>query len=308
MEDTTTFNLPADATVNDYVRVDFTFEPASGDAADFLASDLADIGFETFEQPADAPGTAMTAYVPAPSFSAEALAEAAAGSPFDTAIAYSCTFVPGQDWNSEWEKHYFKPIVVADRVAVHSSFHTDVPEAEFDIVIDPRMAFGTGHHATTTLMMRALLDANLAGKRVVDMGTGTGILAILAAMLGAASVLAVEIDPFAADNARDNLALNLPGDGRVNIVTGDASALEALPAPADVFLANINRNIITADIARYAAATAPGGQLTVSGFYVQDRDIIEAAARAVGFTLSSVADCDNWSSMTFIKSLFNNYR
>lgn len=295
------FNIPSGATVNDYVRVDFTFSPSSEDAADYLASDLADIGFETFEHDADAPGTAMTAYVPAPSFDATALAEAAADSPFGTAITYGCTFVPGRDWNSEWEKHYFKPIVVAGRVAVHSSFHTDVPEAEFDIVVDPRMAFGTGHHATTTLMMRALLEAKVEGRRVIDMGTGTGILAILAAMLGARSVLAVEIDPFAADNARDNLALNLPGDSRVEIVTGDASALEYSDAAADIFLANINRNIITADIARYAAATAPGGQLTVSGFYIADRPIIADAAKAVGFELSSVADCDNWSSMTFIK-------
>lgn len=295
------FNIPVGATVNDYVRVDFTLSPASEDAADYLASDLVEIGFETFEHDADAPGASMKAYVPAPSFDACALAKAATASPFGTAIAYGCTFVPGQDWNSEWEKHYFKPIVVADRVAVHSSFHTDVPDAEFDIVIDPRMAFGTGHHATTTLMMRALLDAELADKNVVDMGTGTGILAMLAAMLGARSVYAVEIDPFAADNARDNLALNLPGDSRIAIVTGDASALKDLPAPADIFLANINRNIITADIASYAAAIAPGGQLTVSGFYVADRDIIAGAAEAVGFRLEFVADCDNWSSMTFKK-------
>lgn len=298
--DITQLNIPANATVNDYVRVDFTFNPPCADAADYLAADLADIGFETFEQDDDAAGAIMRAYIPAPSFNGGAVAEFAEATPFDIDIKCSAEFVPGQDWNSEWEKHYFQPILVAGKVAVHSSFHTDVPKAEFDIVIDPRMAFGTGHHATTTLMMQALLEADVKGKTVTDMGTGTGILAMLAAMLGAERVSAVEIDPFAADNARDNVALNLPGDSRVEIITGDASALSALPK-ADIFLANINRNIITGDINSYAAAMRDGAMLVVSGFYVEDRPVVEKAALAAGFQLVSVAERDNWSSMTFMK-------
>ncbi|MDE6120291.1 MAG: 50S ribosomal protein L11 methyltransferase [Muribaculaceae bacterium] len=296
--DNNVFNIPEGATINDYVRVDFSLTPHDSDAADLLASDLADIGFETFEH--DASGAAMTAYVPATVFDSAELERIASDSPFGCRIDFSCSFVPGQDWNSEWEKHYFKPILVAGRVAVHSSFHTDVPEAEFDIVVDPRMAFGTGHHATTTLMMQALLKADVKGKRVIDMGTGTGILAILAAMLGAESVYAVEIDPFAADNARDNLALNLPGGSGVEIITSDASAL-AGTEPADLFLANINRNIITADIKRYAQAIVAGGCLVVSGFYVEDRPVIAEAAMQAGFRQAGCDERDNWSSMTFIK-------
>lgn len=286
---------------NDYYEVVFNIKPSNADAADYLAAVLADAGFESFVQSDEEPGGVMTAYAPAPLYSKESVAEAIGELPFDVEATYSDTFVPGQDWNSEWEKHYFKPIVIEGRVAVHSSFHTDVPEAEYDILIDPRMAFGTGHHPTTTLMLRSILDADIEGKTVTDMGTGTAILAILAAMRGAAQVTGIEIDPAAAENAVDNVALNLPAENsRVKIVLGDASALAEAPK-ADIFLANINRNIITADIGEYAKAMKEGGRLTVSGFYVEDRPVVEKAASAAGFRLESVADMDNWSSMTFIK-------
>lgn len=286
--------------MNDYYKVTFTVTPADTDACDLLADTLAEAGFESFE-PAD-DGSSMVAYVPASTYSEEAVARAISAQPIPVEISYAAEFVEGRDWNSEWEKNYFKPIVVAGLVAVHSSFHTDVPQARYDIVIDPRMAFGTGHHATTTLMMKSLLaNENIRGAKVIDMGTGTGILAILADMLGASDVQAIEIDPYAAENARDNVALNLP-DSHVNVITGDASALDALPGFADIFLANINRNIITGDISRYAAAMKPGATITVSGFYVEDRPVVERAASGAGLSLRSVADMDNWSSMTFEKT------
>ena len=286
--------------MNDYYKVTFTVTPADTDTCDLLADTLAEAGFESFE-PAD-DGSSMVAYVPATTYSEEAVARAISAQPIPVEISYAAEFVEGRDWNSEWEKNYFKPIVVAGLVAVHSSFHTDVPQARYDIVIDPRMAFGTGHHATTTLMMKSLLaNENIRGAKVIDIGTGTGILAILADMLGASDVQAIEIDPYAAENARDNVALNLP-DSHVNVITGDASALDALPGFADIFLANINRNIITGDISRYAAAMKPGATITVSGFYVEDRPVVERAASGAGLSLRSVADMDNWSSMTFEKT------
>ncbi len=243
----------------------------------------------------------MTAYVPAPLFDAEAAREALAEIEPLAVADFEAVFVKGRDWNSEWEKNYFKPILVAGRVAVHSSFHTDVPPAEFDIVIDPKMAFGTGHHATTTLMMKALLSGNIAGASVIDMGTGTGILAILASMLGAAEVAAVEIDPFAAANAADNVALNLGNGYEVEVLEGDESALGNIEFKADVFLANINRNVITADIEAYAAALKTGGRLVVSGFYVADREIVAEAATRAGFDADGVDEFDGWSSMQFVK-------
>ena len=288
-------------TMNDYYRVDFSVAPASEDACDFLASDLADIGFESFVSGSDEPGAVLTAYVPAPLYDRQAVTTVIGGLPFDVEVSFVDEFVPGRDWNSEWEKNYFKPIVVDGRAVVHSSFHTDIPTAEYDIVIDPRMAFGTGHHATTTLMMTFLLRNDISGKKVIDMGTGTGILAILAAMRGASSVVAVEIDKAAYDNAVDNVASNLAGIAtRVDVRHGDVSAI-ASETKADIFLANINRNIITADIAAYAATMAKGGLLTVSGFYVEDRPVVAAAAEAAGLKLTATDAIDNWSSMTFIK-------
>lgn len=287
--------------MNDYYRLDISIRPASTDACDLAADSLAAIGFESFEQPEEAGGASMTAYVPAPLFDAEAAREALAEIEPLAVAGFEAVFVKGRDWNSEWEKNYFKPILVAGRVAVHSSFHTDVPPAEFDIVIDPKMAFGTGHHATTTLMMKALLSGNIAGASVIDMGTGTGILAILASMLGAAEVAAVEIDPFAAANAADNVALNLGNDSAVEVLEGDASALGNIGFKADVFLANINRNVITADIEAYAAALKKGGRLVVSGFYVADREIVAEAAARAGFDADGVDEFDGWSSMQFVK-------
>lgn len=286
--------------MNDYYEVRLDLNPCCEDASDLLAGMLADEGYESFVP--DEEG--LTAYIRKELFSGDRLKAVLNDFPFDCTVTASSKVIEGRDWNSEWEKNYFKPIVISGRVAVHSSFHTDVPEARYDIVIDPRMAFGTGHHATTTLMMQSLLDGDdIAGASVVDMGTGTGILAILSVMLGAKEVFAVEIDPFAAENARDNVALNLPGNSCLEVVQGDASTLTGRDDRATVFLANINRNIITADIARYAAAMAPGARLTVSGFYVEDRPVVEDAARAAGLTLKSVDELDRWSSMTFIKEL-----
>lgn len=286
--------------MNDYYKIDVKAEPANADALDLLAAELADRGFESFE-PAD-DGTAMTAYVPAGIYDPQAVDQAVAAVPMDVVLTWKAEFVQGQDWNNEWEKNYFKPIVVDGRVVVHSTFHRDIPEAEYDITIDPRMAFGTGHHATTTLMMRSLLEGgDVDGASVIDMGTGTGILAILAMMLGAKNAIGIEIDPFAAENARDNVALNLPDGAPLEIVTGDASALAGREGSADIFLANINRNIITGDIERYAAAMKPGARITVSGFYVEDRPVVEKAAVQAGLEPVAVDEMNNWSSMTFRK-------
>lgn len=285
--------------MNDYYKVVFSLTPANTDACDLLADALAEAGYESFE-PAD-DGSSLTAYVPAALFDSEKTALAEQSLPFETEISRTEEFIEGRDWNSEWERNYFKPIVVAGEVAVHSSFHTDVPPARYDIVIDPRMAFGTGHHATTTLMMQSVLANVKQGDTVIDMGTGTGILAILASMAGARQVEAIEIDPFAADNARDNVALNLAPDANVTIHTGDASLLASIPAKADLFLANINRNIITADIAAYADAMKPGALITVSGFYTSDCPIVAEAAHLAGLSDKENNQLDNWCSMTFVK-------
>ena len=262
--------------MNDYTEVRVDFSPCSEDLTDIAAALLADAGFETFVP--DAAG--LTAYIPASKYT-PALRQTLDTPIFtDVDVTWNAKLIEGQDWNSEWEKHYFKPIVIEGRCVIHSSFHTDVPSAEFDIVIDPKMAFGTGHHSTTTLILQQLLQLPLEGKAVIDMGTGTGILAILARMRGASPVSGIEIDLPAWENAIDNCRLN--GCEEITMLHGDASALSQIGYAADLLLANINRNVITADIPDYAKKLKPGATVLLSGFYVHDIPIVsEAAAKAV---------------------------
>ncbi|MDD6723107.1 MAG: 50S ribosomal protein L11 methyltransferase [Bacteroidales bacterium] len=280
--------------MNDYIEVRIDADPCTEDITDLLAAELADIGFESFV--ADSKG--LTAYAPAKLYDKEAVKNALADFAIDCSLKVSDNFVEGRDWNAEWEKNYFRPIVIGKRVAIYSSFHTDVPEAEHRIVIDPKMAFGTGHHATTSQVIKAMLELDLRGKSVIDMGTGTGILAILAAQLGAAPVTGIEIDEFAYVNAVENVRLN--GHPEIVLINGDASALADVP-PCDVFIANINRNIITGDIDRYAKALKTGGTMLLSGFYVEDIPVVAAAAARHGLRETGYTDEERWVCLRLTK-------
>lgn len=286
--------------MNDYRELRLDLTPCSEDATDVMAALLADAGYESFV--ADADG--LTAYVKDELFDADALDAALALFPFEAEISRSVQTIEGRDWNSEWEKNYFKPIVVGERCVIHSSFHTDVPAAQYDIVIDPKMAFGTGHHATTSQVISALLDIDESGLSVIDMGTGTGILAILCAMRGAKEVNGIEIDPAAWENAVENVSLNGQQE-RVTLHCGDASVLPTLPL-ADLFIANINRNIITGDLARYVAAMKPGATILLSGFYEHDIPVIMDAAAPLGLTEISHTTLNNWCCLRLQKFLIPN--
>lgn len=278
-----------------YYKVRFECAPCSEDITDLLAAFLADIGYESFEP--DEAG--LTAYIQSSGYSKDAIDEILTDFPMETSISYEEEFVESQNWNEEWEKHYFQPIVIAGEVVVHSSFHKNIPEANYDILIDPKMAFGTGHHATTSQMMRYILDLqDIEGKSVIDMGTGTGILAILCKMREAGKVTGIEIDPGAFDNALENAALNHQA---VDFILGDASSLDNCE-PADIFLANINRNVITSDIAKYAKKIKDGGVLLLSGFYTVDIPMIMAAAQPLGFILDKTSEeGDHWAALRLIK-------
>ena len=279
--------------MNDYCEVRINLCPCCEDATDLLAALLGDCGYESVVPD----GHGLTAYVKADQYSEQAVKDVLANFPFPCQCEYVCTFVEGQDWNAEWEKNYFKPIVVeaadGNSVVIHSTFHADVPAAKYDIVIDPKMAFGTGHHATTSLIIAQLLSMDLSGKSVIDMGTGTGILAILAAMRGATQVTGIEIDPFAYDNAVENERLN--AQPHIRFILGDASALADVQ-PADVLIANINRNVIVADLAAYAKALQPDGVMLLSGFYEHDIPVVLAEAQKYGLReVSHTVKGDNWT-------------
>ena len=281
--------------MNDYTEVRVDFSPCSEDLTDIAAALLADAGFETFVP--DAAG--LTAYIPASKYT-PALRQTLDTPIFtDVDVTWNAKLIEGQDWNSEWEKHYFKPIVIEGRCVIHSSFHTDVPSAEFDIVIDPKMAFGTGHHSTTTLILQQLLQLPLEGKAVIDMGTGTGILAILARMRGASPVSGIEIDLPAWENAIDNCRLN--GCEEITMLHGDASALSQIGYAADLLLANINRNVITADIPDYAKKLKPGATVLLSGFYVHDIPIVSEAAAKAGLETLGHTELNAWACVKLRK-------
>lgn len=279
--------------MQDYISLRVDATPCNETITDLIAAFLGEVGFESFSP--DEKG--VTAYIQDHLYNKDSAEEALSGFPIDTAFTISEEKVEGQDWNEEWEKHYFQPIVVDDQCAVHSSFHKDVPEAKYDIVIDPKMAFGTGHHATTSNMMRFILDSDMEGKSVIDMGTGTGILAILCKMKGAGKVTGIEIDPFAWENAVENARLN---GADVEMLCGDAGKLEQIEE-ADFFLANINRNVITSDIKAYAEALKEGGTMYLSGFYKADIPIIESAAKAHGLRKESYKEDNDWVAVKLIK-------
>ena len=183
--------------MNDYTKVKFTVTPNEEVATDILAALLADVGFESFVPEDDG----MSAYIPQALYDAAAVPETVASFPLEGyEIAYDSEFIEGEDWNAEWEKNYFQPIVLGNDCVIHSTFHTDVPTARYDILIDPKMAFGTGYHQTTCHMLRAILASDMNGKSVLDMGCGTALLAILARKHGAANVVAIDIDEFAYEN------------------------------------------------------------------------------------------------------------
>lgn len=276
--------------MNDYVEARFDVSPCDETSTDLLAALLCEKGYESFVPDE----TGLTAYVKQELFDANAFKEVVNDFPMEAVIDVKWSTVEGRDWNAEWEKNYFQPIVVDDLCVIHSSFHKDIPSMPYDIVIDPKMAFGTGHHQTTSLIIRRLLQLPIEGKRVIDMGTGTGILAILAAMRGAAKVDAIEIDAFAHVNAVENVKIN--NHPEINVILGDASALESLDN-ADIFIANINRNIITGDLKAYASRLCKGGIMLLSGFYENDIPVIMEEAVKYGLKEITHTTCDNWACL-----------
>lgn len=284
--------------MSDYIKVGFNLKPYNSDAADLMAAFLADIGFESFEHTDDG----LCAYVQDQLYNEALIEDIIKDFPFDLTIKYQKELIPHEDWNEEWEKKYFQPIVIGNgRCVVHSTFHKDYPAAEYEIIVDPKMAFGTGHHATTTMMANFLFDIDVRNKKVLDMGTGTGILAMIAYKLGASEIIGIEIDPDACENARDNARLN---ETDINFITGDADCLQGIK-DVDIFLANINRNIILADLGRYVKTLHSGSILLLSGFYISDIPIIENALRIHGLKIEEVKEMgENWASL---KARYINY-
>ena len=199
-----------------------------------------------------------------------------------------------ENWNAKWESN-FKEVEVDDKVLIRAPYHKSRPNySGLDIIIQPKMSFGTGHHATTQLMVKSLLASNLKGKRVLDMGSGTGVLAIVAAKLGAESVVAVEIDEMAEESVRENIELNGVAD-KVTSIWGDASAIEGMQF--DIILANINRNILLADMEAYVNTLGEEGESVLSGFLEEDVAILLEKGESLGLELRQKRACEEWRAL-----------
>ena len=281
--------------MNDYTKIQFTVTPNEEVATDVLAALLAEIGFESFVP--DENG--MEAYVPHNIYDDTAIATVVENFPLEGYnIAYESEFIEGEDWNAEWEKNYFQPIVLGEDCVIHSTFHTDVPKARYDILIDPKMAFGTGYHQTTCHMLRAILASDMEGKSVLDMGCGTALLAILARKHGATDVVAIDIDEFAYENAKENVILNNTADIEVRL--GGAEAIKESDS-FDFVIANINRNILLADMKNYVRCMHSGSQIFISGFYTDDMDVLKEEAARNGLRYIDYAEDNRWAMMRFVK-------
>ena len=277
-----------------YFEVTFTAQPCNEIVTDVISALAGEIGFESFV----ATDKGVEAYVQQSLFDEDKLKAMVADFPLpDTQLSYVITEPEDKNWNEEWEKNFFQPIVIEDRCVIHSTFHKDYPKAEYDIVINPQMAFGTGHHETTSSILGELLDADLKGKSVLDMGCGTSILAILASMRGADPVTAIDIDDWCVNNSRDNIELN--GIHNITVELGDASILKGRK-PFDIIIANINRNILLNDMAAYAACMHQGSELYMSGVYVEDIPVIREKAESLGMVFDHNREKHNWTAVKFI--------
>ena len=284
-----------------YYEVKCTLQPFSEIAADLFSASLSEIGFEAFSVTEDG----LTAYIQQSEWDESRMQEAVQDFFLpDVSISYTCAEAPDEDWNQVWEEEGFQPIYIPlgggqeGGIVVHDVKHTDVPQARYDILITPRLAFGTGSHQTTRLILHTLAHLDLEGKHLIDAGTGTGILAIMGIKRGAAHVFAYDIDEWSVENTKDNLLLNHIYNN-VEVVVGDSSVLEGQPK-ADLLIANINRNILLQDLPRFAQAIKPDGQMILSGFYLSDVTVLTEAAAQQGFSLLETKSEEEWAMLLFV--------
>lgn len=280
-----------------YVEVIFQLNPWNEAASDILAAFCGDMGFETFVTE----GPFLKGYIQKSVFDEQQLRDTLEFFPMpEVAITYSTADAEDKDWNEEWEKNGFEPIIIGSELTVQGTGHDCPSNTRYEILLDPKMAFGTGSHETTYMILEQLLTMDLNGKEVLDAGCGTGVLGIMTALKGAASVMAYDIDEWSVNNTRTNCALNHVEN--ITVHEGDASVLQDLENRFDLVLANINRNILLAQLPAYAAALDAGGWLLMSGILEADVAPLSEAARAAGFSVTGHALRNGWARVDAVKN------
>ena len=274
-----------------YKEFEFTILSEVDFHKDLLINGMSEIGFDTFEDIE----SGFKAYMPANQFDQEELDVLLEDFRETISFSYKITDIPHQNWNKLWESN-FTPLLIKDRCYVRATFHEPHPELEIEIVIDPKMAFGTGHHDTTALMMELMMQENFKRKKVLDMGCGTGILAILASHLGAAEVVAIDYDQICFDSTVENAKLNF-----INNIFPIFGSKEVIPdVKFDFILANINRNILLDQMEWYSQVLAPSGVILISGFYDGvDLDILRQKTDSLGLSYVTHKIQNHWAVAKF---------
>lgn len=274
-----------------YIELTLEIEPISP-FSDIIMSDLGDVGFESFVDT----DTGLKAYIPKPDFDENAV-KRVIDNVENCSVTYAVEEMPDENWNAVWESTH-EPVLVEDFCWVYAPFHSINTEVKYNILIEPKMSFGTAHHSTTYMMLSFLRDEELEGRKVLDMGSGTGVLAILAKMKGAAETDAIDNDEWAYRNALENVEAN--GCTGINVLLGDAQLLNE-KGLYDVVIANINRNILLRDMHAYIEHLNTGGTLLLSGFYEHDIPSIRQEAEKNGMAFESFRERNEWVACKFVK-------
>jgi ribosomal protein L11 methyltransferase len=273
-----------------YIEFNFKVTPLQP-ASDILLAELGELGFDSFVETEDG----LQAYILEEYYKEDLLKYVFVLNNPEFEITYNTKTIEQVNWNAEWEKN-FTPIVVSDNCRVRAPFH-DKGNEEYDIIIEPKMSFGTGHHATTHMMIQHILKDNFIGKKVLDMGCGTAVLAILAEMRGAGPLDAIDIDEWCYLNSIENAERN--NCTKITVEQGDASLLSN--RKYDIIIANINRNILLNDMKTYANCLSKDGVIYLSGFYDEDLDLIKSECTNQGLTYVNHYVKDQWVAAKFIK-------